>query len=117
MVEEWLYEVDKKLERRIFSRSQAGIELGDLIYQSDVEKQFLEFTAKGTLPNRLFLTECGKRNLRDHVSAARDLLDILSWFKNHLGLIFPDSRHMNLPFACPREPATQEGARPVSQLL
>jgi uncharacterized protein len=97
VVEEWLYEVDSKLERRIFSRSSAGIELGDLTYPSDVEKQFLEFTAKGTLPNRLFLTECGERNLRDHVSAARDLLDILSWFKNHLGLIFPDSRHMNLP--------------------
>jgi len=53
VVEEWLYAVDQNLERRIFSRSRAGIELGDLNYPSSVEKQFLEFTAKGTLPNRL----------------------------------------------------------------
>jgi len=97
VVDEWLYEVDTKDERRIFSRSRGAIKLGDLTYQSDVEKQFLEFTAKGTLPNRLFLTECGERNLRDHVSAARDLLDILSWFKNGLRLIFPDSGMLNLP--------------------
>jgi uncharacterized protein len=97
VVDEWLYEVDTKVERRIFSRSRGAIKLGDLTYQSDVEKQFLEFTAKGTLPNRLFLTECGERNLRDHVSAARDLLDILSWFKNGLRLIFPDSGMLNLP--------------------
>jgi uncharacterized protein len=97
IVEEWLYEIDKKLERRIFSRSRAGIKLGDLSYKSEVEKQFLEFTTKGTLPNRLFLTECGERNVRENVSAARDLLDILYWFKNSLRLIFPDSGKLTIP--------------------
>src|SRR5262249_28728359 len=45
--------------------------------------------AKGTLPNRLFLTECRERNVGENVRAARDIINVLSWFEDGLIIIFP----------------------------
>jgi uncharacterized protein len=90
--EEWLVALDGDDERGIFERTNDGIVLGDLHYADKTQEQFLKFTAKGTLENRLFLTECRERDLRKNVPGARVILDVLSWFERAFGVIFPDSQ-------------------------
>jgi AAA15 family ATPase/GTPase len=88
--EEWLFEVGRSVEDRIFERSGSSFEWGRLEFSSPDEKAFLEFTAKGTLPNRLFLSECRERNIRDNVPAARDIVNVLQWFEYGLSIALPD---------------------------
>jgi len=94
--EEWLHEIDRAGERPIFSRSQNRIEIGQLPFETPDEKQFLEFTAKGTLSNRLFLTECRERNVQENVRGAKDLTRLLNWFEDTLTVVFPDSKYGGL---------------------
>ena len=96
--EEWLFEVTGDSEKPVFERTRSQIELGDLPFINHEEKQFLKFTAKGTLPNRLFLTECRERNVREHVQGARDILNTLDWIGNELVVIFPASNALQLLF-------------------
>ena len=49
-----------------------------------------EFTAKGTPPNRLFLAECGQRNVTENVQGAKGIKDALAWFDSGLVAIFPE---------------------------
>ena len=52
---------------RYSSGPEARSSLANCRLPADDEEQFLKFTAKGTLPNRLFLTECRERNVRENV--------------------------------------------------
>jgi AAA15 family ATPase/GTPase len=96
VVEEWLFEVARRQERRLFERRQGKIELGHLPSESDSEKAFLEFTAKGTLPNRFFLTECRERNVRHEVRGAQELIDAIDWFYSVPFFILPESKFESL---------------------
>ena len=83
--EEWLFEIGRSVEERIFERTVNGFEWGQLKFSGLDEKAFLEFTAKGTLPNRLFLSECRERErphqrprsrgYRQHASVVRIWVD------------------------------------------
>lgn len=89
--EEWLYEVTSTTQKLIFERKTdennvATIEFSN-IYKADLE--FLDFTARGTRPNQLFLTESIERNIQ-HFE------DIFNWFAKVLVIIFPDSRRRGL---------------------
>jgi uncharacterized protein len=95
--EEWLFEVTRDSEQPIFERTRSQIELGKLRFATDDEEQFLKFTAKGTLPNRLFLTECRERNVREHVKGARDILNVLDWTENRLLVVLPTWNPVNMP--------------------
>jgi AAA15 family ATPase/GTPase len=88
--EEWLFEVGRTVEVRIFERTGNNFEWGQLKFSSPDEQAFLEFTAKGTLPNRLFLSECRERNVRDNVPAAVDIINILQWFERGLSIALHD---------------------------
>jgi AAA15 family ATPase/GTPase len=96
--EEWLFELLGDSEEPIFERKRSKIELGRLPFAGEDEEQFLKFTAKGTLPNRLFLTECRERNVGEHVKGARDILNVLDWIENRLVVVLPAWNPVNLPY-------------------
>lgn len=96
--EEWLYEITKAKDIKIFERDNSKKESFDLEYlyklnKSDAEKQFLNFTAKGTPNNQLFLSEIKNRKVKENVTNIIDLLNAIDWFQNALKIIFPDDKY------------------------
>ena len=95
--EEWLYEISKKGEIKIFERlTDKGI--FDVTYllglqQSQEHKQFLNFLCKATPKNQLFLHEVKTRNVKENVSDIRDLDNVLNWFVSSLTVIFPSDKY------------------------
>lgn len=86
---EWLYAISKKSNRCIFERSsieeKTHVTFGNgMKFTDHEEKKFIEFTAKGTRINQLFLTECEERGV-SHFH------NIYSWFENVLTIIKPDT--------------------------
>lgn len=96
--EEWLFEVGRTVEERIFERTANGFEWGRFKFANPEEKAFLEFTAKGTLPNRLFLSECRERNVRENVPAAEDVVNVLQLFEYGMIISLPDWTSRNIPY-------------------
>jgi AAA15 family ATPase/GTPase len=94
--EEWLVEISGDSERDVFRRTTAGINVAKLLNENEEEKQFLEFTAKGTLPNRLFLAECRERNVQNNVRSAVEIIQTMNWFDDTLVIIFPDAKFTGL---------------------
>ena len=103
IVEEWLYELSKKSEKKIFSRDIKAKEQFDLSgilskNKKSEERQFLEFLAKSTPSNQLFLTEIRTRKVIDNVSDIIDLINTLDWFQNSLTVIYPNSKNIAKKF-------------------
>ena len=67
--EEWLFEVGGEKEYRVFERTENSFE-SDIRVENEEQEQFLKFVAKGTPPNRLFLSECRERNVQKNVPGA-----------------------------------------------
>jgi AAA15 family ATPase/GTPase len=90
--EEWLYEINKDSEKLLFERTteQQFAKIKFNFRGLSQDKEFLNFVARGTRANQLFLTECIERNV-DAYS------DAFGWFKNCLQIIFPESRSIG-PF-------------------
>lgn len=93
---EWLYEIRRASEKMLFSREtdkdgQTGITFGSFPLSEDHSLDFLRFTALGTRPNQLFLTESMDRNINYFQK-------IYEWFERRLVLIFPDSASKGIPF-------------------
>jgi AAA15 family ATPase/GTPase len=88
---EWLYKINKNTQKLIFEREtkegQVTVEFGEIDFEDKDDKRFLEFVARGTRPNQLFLTESIDRNM-EHFE------EIFSWFADALGIIFPESRYL-----------------------
>ncbi len=98
IAEEWLYEIGSNKEVKIFERDFSKKDIFDLEYisqnlETDEEKQFLKFTAKGTPNNQLFLAEIRTRKVKENVSNIHDLLNVIDWFQNSLKVIFPDDKY------------------------
>lgn len=93
--EEWLYEISNKSDTKIFERNGSIYNLDQILSKNKKkeEKLFLEFTAKGTPNNRLFLTEIRTRKVKDNVSDINDLLIVLDWFINALKIVFPEDKY------------------------
>lgn len=96
--EEWLYRINKKKDIKIFERNsnnEKEFDLESLTKNISIkeEKQFLEFVAKGTPRNRLFLTEIRFRRVKENVSNIDDLLNVLDWFQNVLTVILPEDKY------------------------
>jgi uncharacterized protein len=96
--EEWLFKINQEPERKIFERARGKIDIGDLEFADEDEEQFFRFTAKGTLPNRLFLTECRERNVRAILQKTPEISDLLNWFEDVLTIIFPETKFALLRF-------------------
>lgn len=89
VLEEWLFEVGKTTEKKLFHRKtsmQGKVKVDFKVkFKKKADKQFLGFVAQGTRPNQLFLTEAQTRNVQ-YFSAPYD------WFKNSLEILSPHSR-------------------------
>ena len=88
VMEEWLYQVATDNERPIFERSGSSFSF-DIRFESKSQEQFFDFLGKATLPNRLFLSECRERNVKEHVPGAGVILDIVQWFQDSLLILSP----------------------------
>jgi AAA15 family ATPase/GTPase len=103
IIEEWLYEISKKSEKEIFTRNKNRSKEFDLEAilsknKKSEEKQFLEFTAKGTQKNQLFLSEIRTRKVKENVSNIDDLINVIDWFQNALTVIYPNSTNVGKKF-------------------
>jgi AAA15 family ATPase/GTPase len=98
IVEEWLYEVKKNGETKLFERDNRKDETFDLGYflrlnKKAEDKLFLSFIAKGTPDNKLFLTEIRERKTKGNVSDIQDIMNVIDWFYNSLNVISPEGKY------------------------
>ena len=107
--EEWLFEIGGDLERKVFERKDKNVDFGEIPFENDEERQFLRFTAKGTLSNRLFLAECRQRNVSENVHGAKEIKDVLAWFDNRFEVIFPEIEFGPLVVALTKYPNFKDG--------
>ena len=96
--EEWLYEIGvnkeiKIFERKILNKTQFDLEAIVQKLRKDEEKLFIQFIAKGTPNNQLFLNEIRTRKVKENVSKIDDLLNVIDWFQNSLKVILPDDKY------------------------
>jgi AAA15 family ATPase/GTPase len=100
IVDEWLFEINKNTETKIFERTQSShFDLSFLNKKNKKDEfRFLEFTAKGTPKNQLFLTQIRNTNVAGNVTDIADLLNVIDWFQNTLTIIYPDSKSIGKKF-------------------
>lgn len=97
ILEEWLYVIDPQQQQEVlyFERitaetGETQVEYGEpLKGKNDENQQFLDFIAKGTRSNQLFLTEAVDRNVDR-------LVPIIKWFERVLTIIPAESRFIGL---------------------
>jgi AAA15 family ATPase/GTPase len=97
--EEWLYGVPPGqteeilfFERDMSDQKEAKVEFGEILQgEYDQENSFLEFVAKGTRPNQLFLTESVDRNVEK-------LAPVLEWFLKTLLIVTAEPSHKGFQF-------------------
>jgi len=98
IVEEWLYEVTKRSEKKIFERNLQFTGNYDLalllkLNEKEEDRQFIRFTAKGTPDNQLFLRELIVRKVAENVSCLSDITSVFNWFLNTLKIVFPEDKY------------------------
>lgn len=100
IVEEWLFEINKKSEIKIFERSNFNhYDLSFFTKKNKKEEaQFIEFLAKGTPRNQLFLAHIRNNNVTENVTDITDILNIIDWFQNALTVIYPSSKNIGKKF-------------------
>jgi AAA15 family ATPase/GTPase len=100
IIEEWLFEINKKSEIKIFERTNSNrYEFPALTKKnSKNELQFIEFTAKGTPRNQLFLTQIRNTNIKENVTDISDILNVIDWFQNSLTVVYPNSKTVGKKF-------------------
>lgn len=90
--EEWLFGYFSSQESKLFERvtKEDKVELipGQKLVDGNGSK-FINFIAKGTRPNQLFLTEAIQKNVEI-------LKPVMEWFAESLVVIKPDSRYLSL---------------------
>lgn len=103
IIEEWLFEISKSNPKgkKIYERTvnnEFDLEPLLKLNKKAQEKQFLNFIAKGTPKNQLFLSEIRVRNVKSNVSNILDLLAVIDWFQNALTVIYPHSKNAGKVF-------------------
>ncbi|UII20732.1 AAA family ATPase [Fulvivirga ligni] len=98
IVEEWLYQINKRTERKIFERKTAKkattVEFENVKFKNSEDEQFAHFVARGTSENKTFLRECIDRNL-NFISQVNDVFE---WFDDKLKVFFPRTRFGGMEF-------------------
>jgi AAA15 family ATPase/GTPase len=102
IVEEWLHEIGKNKEIRVFERylNNTGehiVDIGKKLPKNDknrfkVYKQDFLFSDE-----LLFLSEICRKNLKD-IKIVEDFYNVYNWFKNTLTILFPDSKYKGINF-------------------
>lgn len=93
---EWLREIRPSSERLLFERDtnedgNTSVRFGTFPLSAEHSMDFLAFTAAGTRPNQLFLTESLERNIKY-------FQNVYNWFDRRLVLIYPDTRPTGIHF-------------------
>jgi AAA15 family ATPase/GTPase len=102
IVDEWLFEIGKTINPKvIFERTNTiNFNLKSLYTKNWKleEKQFIEFIAKSTPRNQLFLNQIRKTNISDNINDLSDIFNVIDWFQNALTVIYPSSRSITKKF-------------------
>ena len=100
IIEEWLFEINKKTEIKIFERTNTNHFVFPALFKKNNkdEQQFIAFTAKGTPRNQLFLTQIRNTNIKENVTDISDILNVIDWFQNALTVIYPNSKTVDKKF-------------------
>ena len=110
--EEWLYKIDRARESLVFKRElvngKSKFEFGDIKFENEKDELYLEFTAKGTPENRLFLKECNERNINTELVYLQGIIDVNNWFENKLTIVFPHSKYSGLEMDIQKNKKTSE---------
>ena len=92
--EEYLFAYYTSKESRVFERVTRGstvvVKAGERLADNTKDRQFVEFVAKGTRPNQLFLTEANERNIEL-------LKPLMAWFRDNLKVVTPYTQSPQLP--------------------
>ncbi|PCK07799.1 MAG: abortive phage infection protein [Alteromonadaceae bacterium] len=106
--EEWLYNIDRQTDKRIFERKGDIFDFSGNLFESQEDEQFLHFTAKGTPENRLFLSECSERNILRELPYFPGLATVSEWFERRLHIIFPDTKLHGMAFSLAKDDGSTE---------
>ena len=93
---EWLYKTTSKSQKLIYERKTTNdgevlVNFGDLKFSDKKYREFINFVARGTRTNQLFLTESIQRNVKQFE-------EVFSWFDDVLKIVFPESKYMGKEF-------------------
>ena len=112
--EEWLYEINSRSDKLIFTRktSQEGneFEFGDIHGDSSVA-QFVRFLGEGTPAKKSFLSEYMERNGKGLCA----IKTAYSWFASGLRIIFPGTRFRGISFNAEQDENFHESTRRLLQ--
>lgn len=111
IIDEWLFEISKSGETKIFERKNTtNYDLNFLFKRNKTpdEKQFLEFTAKGTPRNQLLTTQIRNTNVTDNVTDISDILNVIDWFQNALTVIYPGTKNISKKFELHKDTNLQQ---------
>ncbi len=100
ILEEKLTEIKKTTEDILFTRStlanqKVEVTFPDFYFENQTERKRIEYIAKDTLPEKLFLYELNTRNLSDLTHSELFVLPF-QWFKENLIVILPESKLLGL---------------------
>ena len=95
IAEEWLYETNARSDKLIFTRKtivDGNVFNFGNIDGNDETSQLLKFISQSTPINDSFLSEYVKRNGK----GLPDVSNVHRWMKDHLKIIFPNTRYIGL---------------------
>ncbi|WP_431605032.1 AAA family ATPase [Dickeya dadantii] len=99
ITEEWLYETNKKGDMLVYERNNTvDFNFENIKFKSKDDEQFLNFIARGTRENCLFLYQCFEGNVLNNLQYITKIADAFEWFKFKLQIIFPNSKYSGLEF-------------------
>ncbi len=112
--EEWLYEINARTDKKIFTRTAGPegniFEFGDIQGDSSVV-QFVKFLGEGTPAKRSFLSEYIERNGKGMCP----IKVVYDWFDTGLRIIFPGTRFRGLSFNAEYDEKFHESTRRLLQ--
>lgn len=102
IAEEWLYEINSRADKEIFSRRTTAVG-NEFTFGSidgdDENRQLVKFISQSTPVTDSFLSEYIKRN-----GKGLDCINIAhNWLKENLKIIFPDSRYSGISIRIERD--------------
>ena len=97
LTEEWLFEINSRTDKEIFTRkisSEGNVFTFGHIDGNDETKQFINFLSQGTPTDRSFLSEYVKRNGKGIDSIKK----VYEWFSDTLRIVFPETRYEGISY-------------------
>lgn len=102
ILEEWLYEIGKSKEKKIFERyrDDAGVHHIDIGLNLSTEGKSRFEVYKADMANSdnfLFLSELNRKSIST-IKNIDPIIDVYHWFNNRLTVLFPSSKYTGLDF-------------------